>query len=407
MWYMAAPAYQTFSGTQTKGRMGGQLALNTDASGVAREAYFTTLQGKIFRVQVPKSAGSPLNVKEILQTQHVSFQGAALQTYSVPGMPLQKRLYVTGYNGFGESPDDPTNAIYTKEHMVYVSRVNLNVVEQDVKKNKGKPLVAPLTTLQEPRKERHAKGDVAKQNWKYIYGCPKMCTGGEQRSDKNKCSLNFCANTQGNFWGGFKSEEDDKNAPGMKCFKRGEGNKGYAECRKGQKDWGRVAKPIFQTLAIMGRPTRLAIANGKLYSMTTTVDMRAQLRATDATLVINCGALWQATDKAFQNWKVDAASYGKALQAPGKTVANVGTGLHHEVLNEITATGAKMPWQFQAFKKVVRARNGLVTKEMICSRPRMPTTRPSQEKCCVRKRQLNKKKYGKSLCPAKELMKQL
>ena len=63
-------------------------------------------------------------------------------------MPLQKRLYVTGYKGFGESPNDPTNAIYTKEHMVYVSRVNLNVVEQDVKKNTGKPLVAPLTTLQ-------------------------------------------------------------------------------------------------------------------------------------------------------------------------------------------------------------------------------------------------------------------
>merc|ERR1711871_1020902 len=127
MWYMAAPAYRTFSGTQTKGRMGGQLALNTDASGVAQEAYFTTLQGKIFRVQVPKSAGSPLNVKEILQTQHVSFQGAALQTYSVPGMPLQKRLYVTGYKGFAESLEDPTNAIKTVEHMVYVSRVNLNV----------------------------------------------------------------------------------------------------------------------------------------------------------------------------------------------------------------------------------------------------------------------------------------
>ena len=72
-------------------------------------------------------------------------------------MPLQKRLYVTGYKGFGTAPDDPTNSIHTKEHMVYVSRVNLNVVEQDVKKNKGKPLVAPLTTLQVlspyPRKE--------------------------------------------------------------------------------------------------------------------------------------------------------------------------------------------------------------------------------------------------------------
>ena len=59
-----------------------------------------------------------------------------------------------------------------------------------------------------------------------------MCTGGEQRSDKNKCSLNFCANTQGNQWSGFNPEEEDKNAPGMKCFKTGEGNKGYKECRK-------------------------------------------------------------------------------------------------------------------------------------------------------------------------------
>jgi hypothetical protein len=135
-------------------------------------------------------------------------------------------------------------------------------------------------------------------------------------------------------------------------------------------------------------------------------------------------AVWNATNQSFYDWGVAEADFGKALQAPSKDVTDQGN-VHYETLPEITAVGAKMPWQFQAYKKVVRSQDGvLVAKEMVCSRPRIlpagcvtagttgckATTRPSKERCCVRKRQLAAPVSGSagySTCTAEELLKQL
>jgi hypothetical protein len=355
-----------------------------------------------------------LKVEELLQNQHLSFQGAALQTYAVPGMSQQKRLYVTAYRGL------PSADLYKpiggagegkNKNKVFVVRINLNRLEANVTTNKG-PIIVPLPRLGDTQNNRKLHT--------YVDGCPEVCTQSLEQKPKG-CSLNFC-------WNAAEMDENlnlqrflEPDYPGVLCPTSSHGGhlhgrlprlKGdWDRCKEGRDKWGEIAKPVLETQWQLARPTRLAFADGKLYHMSTTVGQRSQLRSTDATLVIDCGAVWNATNQSFVDWEISEANYGKAMEAPG-TRTELGD-VHYENLTEISALGAKLPWQFQAFKKVVRSKNETIAKEMLCSRPRMPTTRPTKESCCVRKRVLGKvlaasgSTAGFSTCTTEELTKQL
>jgi len=127
------------------------------------------------------------------------------------------------------------------------------------------------------------------------------------------------------------------------------------------------------------RFSRLAYADGKLYYLLTAKEKRATLRSADVTLFVDCDEAFALTNQSFHNWVIPPEDYEQSFEAtPGQP--------RYEDLHETSKYAGTFPWEFRAFKKVVPWYEHLVVKEMLCSKPKPPTTRPSQEKCCVRKR---------------------
>lgn len=263
--------------------MGGQVALHINATtGEAQEAYFTTVQGYLYRVADTTAAGDP---QELMKTYELTVPtGLALQAYTVPDQPgVQKRLYLT-LSTIIET--DYKNVKPKLMGNARVVRVNANALEQ-----------TPLTVT--------AEDDAT--------------------------------------WKGSHLEVIAEQGPSTSIV-------------------------------------RLAFADAKIFYMSAGYNMRYQLKSTGVTMSVLCDVM-DLTAGAFKNWTVTEDNYGKMQQAPPEVVQ----------LHETSPYVPAMPWQFEAFKKVVRWRtpqgdNTLIIKEMLCSRPQPPTTRPSQENCCTRKR---------------------
>jgi len=172
--------------------------------------------------------------------------------------------------------------------------------------------------------------------------------------------------------------------------------------------WNQFAKAVTveSNPKVANAFTRLAYAQGKLYYLrSSTIDpaktRRATLSSTDVTLFVDCDHAFSLVNNSFHNWVITPDDYEKSFEA-GQP--------RNESLHETSKYAGTFPWQFRAFKKVVPWDKHLVVKEMLCSRPKPPTTRPSQEKCCVRKRiEANtvRAPHKTGQCKLKDLMKQL
>lgn len=144
--------------------------------------------------------------------------------------------------------------------------------------------------------------------------------------------------------------------------------------------WSNFAKPVNEPgHRDVSRHTRLTYADGKLFYLFGQPRKRATLRSTDVTLFVPCGSVFARVNESLHNWVIPEADYGKSFDATPGRPFNVS-------LHEGTKYAKALPWQFTAFKKAVAWGDHLVIKELLCSQPRPPTTRPSKEKCCVRKR---------------------
>ena len=135
--------------------------------------------------------------------------------------------------------------------------------------------------------------------------------------------------------------------------------------------------------------------------MTVGYQQRARLERMDVTLFNACEEVWSLTNQTFYDWKVDPSDYNRAVVASEKP--------HYENLHETSPAGPAMPWQFNAYRKVVDWNGKLIAKEMVCSQPKQPSTRPSKQKCCLRKRVLSTvvSKPSASNCAFWEVAKQL
>ena len=105
-------------------------------------------------------------------------------------MPLQKRLYVSSYWGFpyAGDRDKAQNSAYAK-HKVYVSRINLNKLEDMVHKKKA-PIVMPVVFTGASCKTMHNNGKNVQCST--LTGCPDMCCTTKGCANKAGCSNNYC-----------------------------------------------------------------------------------------------------------------------------------------------------------------------------------------------------------------------
>lgn len=125
---------------------------------------------------------------------------------------------------------------------------------------------------------------------------------------------------------------------------------------------------------------RLAYINGKIYYLTSKYRMSAVLASTDVTVAVDCQTAMPLVAPLFQTWKFDEAHEAMAQDATPDQPRT-------EHLHETSPLVAALPWEFKAYRKVMRFNTTmLIYKEMLCSRPKPPTTRPSSEACCVDKR---------------------
>jgi hypothetical protein len=168
--------------------------------------------------------------------------------------------------------------------------------------------------------------------------------------------------------------------------------------------WENIAKQVTAPKHMgFGRTTRLAYADGKLYYMASPeVEQRSKLYSTDVTVHIDCDEAFALSDESFHNWDVSEDKYGTALYG----------GYKEYSLHETSKYADPMPWGFSTYKKVVQITvEGapiLVAKEVICSKPL--GTRPSKEKCCVRKRTMpdpSTDPPASNGCSLKELLEQM
>jgi len=312
---------------QWRGRFGGQIAL--DNSGVATEVYFTSPNGHIFRCTVGTNPQESHVTVLMLSFVH-TFSGATIQTYRVPDVPqLQKRLYVTAVTSGGSGhPQNLRSEIY---------RININALLRWVEAN-GTVLLP----------DHHYPGPI-----------PGIQAG-------------------------------DSPIPGFDPWSAGRPNyivKGAAVTpQRGMFPWDGPVEALWNQFAkTLGSTevspkvavyTRLAYAQGKLYYLNAKLHKRATLRSTDVTQFVDCDEALSLTNSSFHAWVIEPSDYEKSHKAP----------ILHENLHETSKYAGTFPWEFTAYKKVVPWKTHLVVKEMICSRPKPPTTRPSQERCCVRKR---------------------
>merc|ERR1712110_1208583 len=80
-------------------------------------------------------------------------------------------------------------------------------------------------------------------------------------------------------------------------------------------------------------------------------------------------------DPKFEKWPI--GEHGKGYQA-SKTAEYVD-------LHETSVQTPRMPWEFRAYRKTLQIGGKLISKRMVCSRPKQPTTRPTLEQCCADK----------------------
>lgn len=325
------------------GRMGGQITL-ASGSADSGEVYFTTVQGHIFRGELQ---GTTMTVTELLQSEVHMFQGAAVQTYQVPGIAgLQKRLYVTSWVGLKPPLNYETGMGGTaKPHNI--ERINLNALEKMVEDG-GRAVYLG------------AKGYIQERGL---------------------------------------AQQDGDDTPITAMYKKAEWGTTAAKTA-----WGNIAKQVTPPKHMaFGRTTRLAYAEGKLYYMASPeVEQRSKLYFSDVTVLVNCEDAFALADESFRNWDVSEDKYGTALYGGNKEYS----------LHETSKYADPMPWQFSTYKKVVQITvEGaplLVAKEVICSKPL--GTRPSKEKCCVRKRTMpdpSTDPPASNTCSLKELLEQM
>jgi hypothetical protein len=389
MWYFSVPNTH-FHRAQMRGRSGGQITLNTNDSGVAKEAYFTTIQGRIFRVTV----SNKIAVTELLTSEHHAFMGATLQTYEVPGMPQQKRLYTSA----------KIAGIPSEDNTFVIDRINLNALEALYKNQGNKAIYMQAQAYYESKKYLTAKSVTGRKDSGSDYeGCVNstnnMCLFPTVRAATNYDPITATS--------------------GIRCppFSAHETRQAFM-CDQAKKTWDKFAKSIFIGSATTDRRSRMAYAKGGLYFLTVGMEERARLERMDVTLFNACEDVWALTNQTFYDWKVDPADYGKAVEAPEKPSVKGQGHPNYANLHETTPAGPAMPWQFRAYRKLFEWKgqmNGklverLIAKEMVCSLPKQPSTRPSQEKCCVRKRMLISPVHVKqplSSCLLDEVMKQM
>lgn len=127
------------------------------------------------------------------------------------------------------------------------------------------------------------------------------------------------------------------------------------------------------------RIVRTAYANGKLYYLSAGHQQRAVLMSTDVTLQVKCADVMPLMGPLMKAWSVDASAQG-AGSSDSSNTRTVDVDLQ-----EGTAE-ATFPWEFNAYKKVVQIGSSVVSKELVCSKPKQPNTRPTTESCCVEKR---------------------
>jgi len=145
--------------------------------------------------------------------------------------------------------------------------------------------------------------------------------------------------------------------------------------------WKSITVPIVPFSKPQSRFSRLAYGDGTLYYMAAPPGLRYTLQKTDVTVAINCGHSMPLVKQAFRNWNVKKSEFGNGLEA---TERALDINLH-----ETSPFTKPLPWRFKAYKKVIQFKNQLIVKEMLCSQPKPPTTRPSQESCCVDKRSVD------------------
>jgi len=142
--------------------------------------------------------------------------------------------------------------------------------------------------------------------------------------------------------------------------------------------WENLTKPVLPSKMTAITYSRLAYGNGKLYYMNMPYNNRAILVSTDVTILVDCPSVMALILPIFESWPVHDDQIGKVHEASE----------HPEfaLLHETSPFAAALPWQFNAYRKVVQLGDYLVLKEVLCSKPKPPTTRPSKEGCCTNKR---------------------
>jgi len=151
---------------------------------------------------------------------------------------------------------------------------------------------------------------------------------------------------------------------------------------------------------------RLAYNNGKLYYLLSRYNNHATISSTDVSVAIDCPAVMALLTPIFRKWTFAQAYMGKAQEATPYLPWT-------EQLHETSPSTAALPWTFRAYRKVLQFNvSMLIYKEVLCSQPKTPTTRPSTENCCVNKRMVSidtsdATPCGPGHCTLSEVMKHL
>ena len=107
---------------------------------------------------------------------------------------------------------------------------------------------------------------------------------------------------------------------------------------------------------------------------------RATLKSTDVTLQVNCDHLMPIMSPVLKNWQVQTSEHGSG------SAQYAGSKPKFVDLHEGAVLGGKFAWDFRAYKKNINIGGTMYTKELVCSKPKQPNTRPTTESCCVQKR---------------------
>ena len=111
-----------------------------------------------------------------------------------------------------------------------------------------------------------------------------------------------------------------------------------------------VANPAFPATAV----ARLAYAQGKVYYLSAPMGKGAVLAFTDVAVAVECAPAMGLLAPSFQNWPVSEAQLGKAEDATPHTSKI-------EFLRETSPLVAGLPWEFKAYRKVVKFNGMLVS----------------------------------------------